>query len=292
MSFEPVDVFVETPLHDPVEGVVVKVYDSTGTTFFTQAITDPQGRASFLLETLMYSMRFYRFQVGFTQPQMFTVLAAPNVNVFDVQAEPFDMPIATDPRLCRCGGFFRDVSGAPKQYLDIHFIAEFAPLLLDSAAVVTEEQSIRTDSRGYAQIDLIRCGQYNAMMEATGSDKLRCINVPDLASANLPDLLFPRVDRVIWDIDAPYSTGVGSTIVLTPTVYDSAGKPLTGIAASDVSWKSSDPSIASLEFTPTTIIIRGNAVGTTQLTATRLDSTIIKIPNTPILGVPLNITVL
>lgn len=291
MSFEPVDVFVATHLGDPVDDVVVKIYDASGSTLFTQATTSSQGKASFLLETLDYSMRFYKFQVGFVQPQLFTVQAAPATNVFSVIAEVFVMPIATDARLCRCSGYFRDISGAPKQYLDIHFIAEFAPILLESSAVVTEEKRIRTDCNGYAQIDLIRCGQYNAMMEATGSDKLRLIAVPDLSSTNLPDLLFPRVDRVVWDNPGPYELAVGTTITLTPTVYDSAGKPLCGIASSDVSWKTSDTSIASLEFTPTTIIVRGNGTGTTQLIASRLDSTIIKIPNTPISGVPLDITV-
>lgn len=291
MSFEPVDVFVKTHLNDPLEGVVVKVYDGPGVVFFTQATTDAQGKASFLLETLDYSLRFYRFQTGFIQPQQLTVLAAPSLNVFDVIGEPFVLPTATDPRLCRCSGFFRDISGGPKKFLDIHFIAVFSPLLLESSAVVTEEYRIKTDADGYAQLDLIRCGQYNAMMEATGSDKLRCINVPDLANTNLPDLLFPRVDRIVWDNPGPYVVSVGTELILTPTVYDSAGRPLTGIASSDVGWKTSDASIASLVFTPTTVIVRGNAPGATQLIATRLDSTIIKIPNTPIVGVPLEITV-
>lgn len=292
MSFEPTDVYVETAAGDPLEGVLVKVYDLTGSLFYAQAITTIDGRASFLLETLNYSLRFYKFQTGFAQPQLITVLPAPEVNIFSVQGEPFMPPMATDPRLCRCSGYFRDITGAPQKNLDIHFIAEFNPLLLEEAAIVTEEVRIRTDETGYAQIDLIRYAMYNAFMEATGSDQLRCIAVPNLASTNLPDLLFPRIERIIFGVAGPIGLAPGQSVTLTPTVYDSAGRPLTGTALSDLKWTMGDDQIACItEITKTTLTVRGNAEGTTQLIASRLDSSIIRIPNTPIVGVPVDVEV-
>lgn len=291
MSFEPVNVHVETSVGDPVEGVLVKIYDPTGTTFYTQAVSDVNGLAAFLLETLGYTMRFYKFQVGFSQPQHFTVLEAPEVNSFTVRAEPFVMPIATDPRLCRCSGFFRDLDGSAKRYLDLHFMPEFDPLVLDDAAVITEHKHIRTDDKGYGQIDLIRGAQYVVRVESLDGAQLRCIRVPDLASANLPDMLLAVVDRVVLTPEGPYALAVGEELVLTPEVYDSAGVKLEGSAVDDVNWRSSDTNILLVSPTQSTVVLRGLAAGSAELQATRRDQSIIRIPDVPIVGQPVSAVV-
>lgn len=292
MSFEPVDVLVETAESDPVEGVLVKVYDPTGTVLYTQDVTDDEGMAAFLLETLEYTLRFYKFHTTFSQPQHFTVLAEPEVNLFVAQAELFERPIATDPRLCRCSGFFRDVDGSPKQWLDMAIIAEFDPVLLDDAAVVTDELHLRTDESGHAQVDLIRGANYYVTLEAMGATNMRRLcRVPDAASCNLPDLLFPRIDLITFDPEGPFDVAVGAELEITPTVYDSVGRPLEGTANQDVQWSVEDDTVAGLTIGSETLTLRGVAAGSTQLQAVRLDNTVIKIPDTPIQGVPVDITV-
>lgn len=299
MSFEPVDVHIVDQLSSPIEGVLVKVYDPTGATFYTQATTNAEGVASMLLETLGYTMRLYKFQSGFAQPQHFVVNAPPAVNSFNVQGESFVLPLATDPRLCRCSGYFRDLDGSPKRYLDIHAIGQFAPILLDDAAVISEERHLRTDENGYAQVDLIRGAKYwgrveslgSAMAAAGTSTDLRCISVPDAASASLPNLLLPIVDKIVVSPVGPYSLTVGSEVTVTPEIYDSAGALLEGTATGDVQWKSSDEAVLRVTAAQNTLVLRGNAPGTAQLLATRKDSSIIKIPNVPIMGQPLDVTV-
>jgi hypothetical protein len=291
VSFEPVNINVSDRLGDPIVGVLVKVYDPTGTTFYTQATTDSDGLAAFLLETQSYTMRLYKFQVGFAQPIHFEVLASPNLNDFDVVGEPFILPIATDPRLCRCSGFFRDLDGSAKCYLDIHFIGAFDPILLDRAAVISEERHIRTDEKGYGQIDLIRGAEYSARVESIDGNWLRCIRVPDLASCNLPDLLLPIVERVVLSPEGPYDLAVGEELVVTPSVYDSAGVQLTGTAVDDVIWKSSDANILLVSPAQTTVLLRGNAAGAAQVLVSRKNVSIIKIPDLPIEGQPVDVTV-
>lgn len=299
MSFEPVDIQVVDAQSNPVADVLIKIYDPTGTTFYTQALTDASGLASLLLETLTYSMRFYRFQTGFTQPQQFTVLEAPETNTFDVVAEPFILPLATDPRLCRCSGFFRDLDGSPKRYLDIHFISQFNPILLGDAAVISSERHARTDENGYLQIDLIRGAMYWARVEDLGSampdnntrTDLRCVSVPDAGSASLPNMLLPIVDRVVLTPAGPHSLAVGAELELTPQVYDSGGVELTGTANADIQWASSDPSVLSVTVTENKLVLRGIAAGSAQVTAERQDLSIIKIPNLPIGGQPIGVTV-
>jgi hypothetical protein len=290
MSFEPVDIYINTPELDPVEGVTVCIYDETGTTFKTQASSDATGLAAFLLEPATYSVRFYKYQVGFVQPQVIEVLAAPSTNSFDIEAQVFQLPVATDARMCRCSGFFRDLAGAPKQYFDMRFTCEFSPIILDGAAVLTDGIDIRTNEIGYAQIDLIRGGNYQVHLESMEGGDSRTVSVPDLSSANLPDLLFPVVERVIFDTDS-FEVNVGEDLTLTPTVYDSAGRPLTGTVRTDILWKSDDPEVFSVTVMDDVLVLHGIAAGVANLTATRQDSSIIRIPNTAIIGVPQEITV-
>lgn len=291
MSFEPVDVYVTagTPAA-PVVGALVKVYNSSGTIFYTQAITDSDGRASFLLETLGYSLRFYKQHVGFAQPQLIDVLATPSTNQFNVTAEVLTPPIATDPRLCRASGYFRDVTGAPKRWLDIHFISKFSPLLLDGDGIVTERVHVRTDEDGYASLDLIRCAQYDAVVEAL-EDSPRLISVPDASSVNLPDLLFPVVSAVSFDPPGPWTVAAGSELEVTPTVTTSDGRPLTGLATDDVRWSSSDDTVMAVVFGTTSLTLRGIGAGTAELRAERLNTSIVRIPNSPISGQPVVVTV-
>lgn len=292
MSFETVDVFAldSTPLHSPIQSVLVKVYNPAGSVFFTQGTTDALGHVGFLLETQLYSIRLFKFMVGFTQPVLAEILASPAVNKFNIFGEVFVPPTPTDLRLCRASGFFRDISGSPKRFLDIQVISKFSPILLDGSAVVTERQIIRTDEKGYAQMDLIRGGRYQVTIEAF-EDCQREIAVPDTSSVNLPDLLFPVVDRVVFAPLPPYALLVGQTVVVTPTVLASDGRPLTGTDIEDVTWRTVNESIASVTVSSTTLSIRGNGAGITQLTAARNNSSIIRIPDTPIGGQPIDITV-
>lgn len=293
MSFEPVDFFItdSTPQASPVEGVLVKVYNQAGNLFFTQGTTDTAGKVSFLLDTLTYTARFYKFQVGFSQPQVFEVLAAPATNQFDARAEVFGLPVALDARYCRASGFFRNVNGSPQRGVDLHFEGKFAPILVDGSAIVDTKDIIRTDENGYTQIDLVRGGEYFVVFQGL-EDCPRDIKVPDLSSCSLPNLLFPIVGSVSFIPVGPFALTVGGTLDVVPTVADSAGvvlEPVTGNL--DVNWRVEDTSIASVAVTGDKLTLRGIAAGTTNLLAERKNQSIVSIPSLPIEGQPVQITV-
>lgn len=294
MSFEPVNLVVtdKTSMATPIPNVLVKIYNVAGTVFYTQATTDENGVAAFLLESQSYSSRFYKAHVSFEQPQLLDIIADAGLagNTFDVQGDVLAPPIATDPRLCRASGFFRDLTGAPKKFLDLHFIAQFSPILLEGDAIFTERVAIRTDEKGFACLDLIRFATYSAYIEGD-ENSARCINVPDSASVNLPDLLLPVVDSVTFIPVGPYVVGVGTELVLTPSVMTSDKRPLDGIAAADVGWSSSDNQVLGVSTTANTVVLRGVAPGTANLVATRLNQTIVRIPNTPIKGQPVPVVI-
>jgi hypothetical protein len=294
-SYQSVDVVVKdnTALKKPVEGVLVRVFDEQHVNFITEATTDVDGRAGFTLFTQKYNLRFYKFGVQVPQPQAFEVLegvGVPVVQTFDVTATTFVPPIANDPRLCRASGYFRDVTGAPHAWLDIHIIGQFEPILLEGAGVLNERREIRTDEDGFACIDLIRCAQYLATIQGH-EDQQREIKVPDTPSVNLPDLLFPVVEEVSFDISGPHSLSVGDTLVLTPNVMSSDRVELVGTGTGDMVWSSSDGAVLKVVVGQTTLELTALAAGSAELQAARRDKTIIRIPDTPIQGVPVPVVV-
>lgn len=290
MSYEPLDVYVKDQLGRPVSGVTVRIYSAAGTIFFTQETTDTDGRASFLLFTQEYSMRFYRFQTRFSQPQLFTILASPEVNTFDVSCELLVPPVASDPRMCRCSGYFRKPNGIARAYLDLHFYPEFGPMVLDGHLVSPKTLAIRTDSNGYAELDLIRGGCYRVTIEGLNTEE-RYIRIPDLSSTNLVHVLLPIVSQISVDPPGPYDLQVGDEIEITPTVYDSAGVVLHGTAQNDVNWSVSDTNLASVTVGESKLTIRGIAAGSIELRAERRDRSVVYIPDVPISGQPLTLTI-
>ena len=295
-SYQSVDIVVtdNTALKKPVEGLLVRVFDEQHVNFITESTTDSDGRAGFTLFTQKYNLRFYKFGVQVPQPQAFEVVEPspgdPLVQTFDVKATIFVPPIANDPRLCRASGYFRDVTGAPHAWLDIHIIGQFEPILLEGAGVLNERRAIRTDEDGFACIDLIRCAQYLATIQGH-EDQQREIKVPDTPSVNLPDLLFPVVEEVSFDISGPHSLSVGDTLVLTPNVMSSDRVEMVGTATGDAVWSSSDSTVFKVAVGQTTLELTALAAGSAELRLARRDKTIIRIPDTPIQGVPVPVVV-
>lgn len=290
MSFEPVDVYVFTDDEQPVSDVLIKVYSQDGSVYFTQAATDLTGRAGFLLETITYSMRFYKMHVGFSQPQEFEVLEAPATNSFNVQAELFNYPTPTNPRFCRCSGFFLDGKGEPMANMAIHFTPAFDCVLVEEDALPADAFKVFTDNQGYACVDLLRGAEYLVFVEALQGET-GTIQVPDEATANLPDVLLPRVHRVVFDPIGPYTIAVDVEMDVTPTVYYRSGVFVEGTDTENVTWSVDDDSIAAISVDTNGLVIRGVSAGTTQLLAERTATSATRIPDEPIEGVPVDITV-
>ncbi len=296
MSYQSVDFYVTdtSPAANPIQGVVLRVYSADGKLFYTETITDAQGHGGFLLDdgVAAYQLRMYKFQVSFVNPQIFVLSSTLvlGMNTFDVKGTIFVPPVASDARLCRASGFFRTGTGARAANVDIHIIAKFKPLLLEGSAVLTERAIIRTDDQGFAQVDLIRCGQYDVTIQGM-EDMYRTISVPDAPSVNLPDLLFPVVQQIVFSPPGPYTVNVGTDLNVFPTIITSDGDVLAGTGAGAVVWGTDDPTVAAALDNGVGLILRAFKSGMTNLTARRYDTTIIRYPDIGIIGVPILITV-
>jgi hypothetical protein len=289
-SYQSVDVTVvdDTPSGDPVEGMLVRVFGTSGD-FHTQDTTDADGNVGFTLWSQDYDLRFYKFGAQVSQPQRITV-SETEANEFNVLATVFEPPLSNDPRLCRCSGYFRDITGAPHKNVDIHLIGGFNPILLEDSAVLSERRTVRTDEDGYVCVDLIRGACYEATVQGF-EDTQRWVLVPDQLSASLPHMLFPIVAEVTFDPVGPYALAVGGTLELTPTVLTSSGVPLEGTAQQDVIWSSSDGAVFSVAVGQTTLTLTGVGPGTADLEVVRQDNSIVHIPLTVIQGSPQEVTV-
>jgi hypothetical protein len=296
VTLEVVDVYLkdDTSSSSPVAGVKVRFYAPDGYTFIQEATTDSSGHVSVMLDApANYQLRFFKTQVSFQQPIAIAVVVPtgpPPANAFDAVGHVFSPPEAVDPRMCRCSGYFRNPDGSPAPNTDIQISPQFDPLLLDGAAIMTERVRLITDQTGYVQVDLIRFGKFDVQVEGM-EDWSNEIAIPDLASANLPDLLFAVVDHCTFQPAGPYSLAVGQELTVTPTIYWSDGNVEIGTGPGDVQWSTDDTSIAVVRVSPTSLTLVGIATGIANLLASRVDTSIVRVPNTPIGGVDIPITV-
>ncbi len=295
MAYEQVDVYVEKAGYagSAIPNVTVRVYDTQGAVLFGESLTDVDGKAGFLLPSGDFTLRLYKFQVGFKQPLHFEVLTDPDLpegttpNKFTVPGQALDVPTSPDPHLCRVSGYVRDAAGRPRPGLTINFITQFSPLIVDEALVMDERVTIETDRNGYACVDLFRCACYTVTIEDF-DDQPRYVQVPAAPSVNLADLLFPIVETIIQE---PVVVAVGVEQTLRPVVLASSGVPVYGTGQQDVTWALTDPSVALLQVGRETLTIRGLVLGTTTLVATRRDRSVVKVPGRPIEGQPILVTV-
>lgn len=293
-SFVPTDLFVVDLDKNPIEGVVARLMSPDGKRVHGQYSSDVDGHIKILLPAPnTYQVRLYKFGVSF-EAVLIEVKEAPEKNSFNVYGEPFKWPMSSDARLCVASGFFRDVTGAPKSYQDLHFVADFNPFVLDGSTVANERRSVRTDEKGWVEISLIRNAIYGVTMEGW-QDQFRRITVPDRASVNLAYLLFPRVDRI--DAGATsFTVRKGKTVTLPISIFTTDDRQIENINC-DVIWTSGDEKIFIISSRSlTTLTLTGVGRGTSVLNARRNPTMIggdppVYYPDTPIKGVPITVNV-
>lgn len=313
MAAETVNFLVVDGSDDPIEGVLIRCFDSLDA-FVTQNFTAVSGICEVTLDgddpPESYTIRLSKNGVAFDgslgdqskTPQTIDVYtpasAAPlGSNAFELKGEPFILPAATDPRLCRCTGFFRDGAGRLLANLDIHIISRcmnneqtpYQPLIVDGNAVLQGGRIIgRTDSGGKFQVDLYRGAEYGVLVQGHET-QLRSVHVPDQTSVNLVHLLFPFVTSIVFD-PSPLALAEGAyqDVIVTVTASD---KRVLDLADGDVVFSSDDETVATVSVEDSLLRVFGRAPGTAQVVAERADSSIVVLPDEPSVYSPLAVTV-
>jgi hypothetical protein len=299
MAVEVVDVLVRSVAvpNPPTSGVLVRVYDVTGTTLITAGITDVDGHVSFMLDGgssshIRYQLRTFKIGMALPQPVYIDVYSPPassptGTNNFRLDAEVFTLPPAVDPALCRLSGFVRDPAGRARRGLDIHFIHRFKPLIVgegdDSVGVLGERIAIRTDKDGFLQVDLYRKGCYHAIVQSH-ENVARDVFVPDLGAANINLVLFPRVYGVVFT-PSTLTVDVGTTLTVNVQVQLTSGYVINGTASDDIDYSQPDgnPSV-DLQVLDDRLLLRGLTTGASTLFVKRKDTSLAYEPDSPIVG--------
>jgi hypothetical protein len=315
MAVQEVTIYVDStsPPTTPVSGVYVGLHNSSTKALLQTATTDAAGKVTFSnvessTNSGVYELRVvpsFAASVAKGNVQNVTVLEAGN-NVFDIQVTPEGLAVATNPRLCKCSGYFYDITGKPLKNLSLHIMEDGLPNIeymggaaIDTRVVVPKTRILKTDKNGFASVDMYREAKYQVLLEGY-ENTYRQVTVPDAASVNLSDLLFPTVASVEY-----YDAGVKLTPASSPTLSMASGavKVLTckvllrsGVeaAVSEVTVSSADTAILTTSYTSGTLTLGGVAVGgPTSLVLKRQTSDIGGIsirPEPTILGV-LSVTV-
>jgi len=308
MDDELVKIYTTDELGAALAGVMVRAYDSTGTTLITQNQSSLVGSDAIAELTIPVTsspreiqLRLSKTGVAFDgtlgvsskTPQKADIYSPPagaptGKNDFTVQGQTFTRPAATDPLLCRCSMFFRDARLQPRKGQILVLAPLEEPALVAGDALAMTKITLKSDKDGYVQTDLVRGARMLAYTRGL-DDVARTIVVPDAPSANLADMLFPVVARVTFT-PATLSLQVGETKDLTPVVVSSSGLILSGAALEDVEY-TTDADVAAGSSDGTKLSITGVAAGTTQVDVLRKDTSVITTPSVPVVYTPPLITV-
>lgn len=286
MSASAIDILVTDSRQpaNPLAGVVVKILSQDGQSVVCQVTTGEDGVAQLLLTEGTYQARFFKFGISFKGA---VLIDANEECAYQVRGTPYEYPSSTDNRICIASGIFRTPTGGVARSVDIQFIAKWNPILLEGSPIMPERVSVRTDKNGYVEVPLIRFGQYDATIEGM-EDYQRLVSVPDAASVNIGDLLFPVVSSVSIEGEGPYFAETGTPIVLRARAFASDGNELPSLS-SDAVWTTDSPQ-CTVSPGLNTLTINAIASGVYQIKAARRDSSIIRIPDTQIQGVPVQVT--
>lgn len=208
-----VDIYVKDSavVPQPIQSVVVGVFNPITFAPVAQALTDVTGKASFLLPGsaspgTQYEVRFFKLGVFFANPVAIAVLdpvTPPDSNIFDFSGVLTSPGVPTDPRVCRCYGRFVNYSNQPIPNATVRVFATQEagfeqPLIVDGNLVASQTMYLKTDANGYLKVDLHRGGEYK-LMYAGEEEVLWTINVPDQPYINFTDLLHPYPVSISYD---------------------------------------------------------------------------------------------
>jgi hypothetical protein len=294
---------------DPVAGVFCALFDSGGLPVSNDT-SDAAGLA------YLGVVAAGTYEIRLTAPAGAVLSSASRLALTVAVADTGDLAVdaildlstitaPSNPRICRCAGLFTDPAGQPFEGAVLTFTEKALPQLVHNTgtdvmtAILPRIITCVTDSTGYGTVDLLRGAEYAVMVGSMANTTLDIV-IPDTATAPLPDVLFPLVDRVeyiplagvLTPVSAPtLALAIGGTATIPlETVYRS-GYRVAGL--SRITLTVADDTIITIELTSDgDLLITGVAAGVETVEVERDDETAgtSVLPATPVRGV-LTVTV-
>lgn len=290
------------PTPQPVNGVVIHVYDSANTLLATGQTgqgADPAGVLTLSLSGSVspgtqYIVRQRKpnvtFSLGATQ-SIFVIepLVPATPNIFDFTAVVATTPNSDDPDMCRLTGYLADASMRPLRRARMRLVAVTGfpdegqsvgglhylgdPAVLRNRVLVSADFAIQANDTGYVDFLLPRLGVYDLQLLGAEHPMIvsQRIYVPDALGWAFEDVLFPFVKQLNYGaaslaLTVGGSKDLGISAVIsdgrTLTTFERLGKVLT--------FSLQDATIASVAFGKDAVVtLSGLKVGSTTLKVAR-----------------------
>ena len=281
------DFTVLDDLGDPVEGMVLQIYNLEGSRLISSGQTDALGELTLSLdEDTRYQVRFYgKHILARADTTYIRVVTPPPANVWQFEATTFTPPVSPNPNMCRLWGFFVNPAGQRLRGTLLRIIPRQDPAVIyDLHAHASGQNAIplATDNDGFVQLDLPRGGNFSVVMGGY-TDTIADFEVPDANSWNLVDVLFPTPVSLTFAPAGPTALGVDDTEDYVPSLTLSDGRVLTleteELATEWVEFTSSDEDVMTVATVEGVVRVTAVAAGPAQLSATVLDT--VAMPRVP-----------
>lgn len=176
---------------------------------------------------------------------------------------------------CTVSGYLRNITSAALRGSYVVFRYISSPAAYSTNVLFTGERHVaRADSTGRVSINLLQGSSVKFEIPNRLLDMVRICNIPSTSSADLIDIIFPRVTTMAFD-SATESLSAGETKSLTLTGTLSDGESLDVGSAATLA--SSDSAIVSVSGTTLTAV----ASGTATISITSFDSDLLSIRQEP-----------
>ncbi len=301
MTIVNVTVMDDAMVPAPVVGAVVSLLDTTTLVPVSEVTTDSDGVAGFSVPDDTYEVRV--FKTGYGIPVSAIVVDHDEDNGFEITATNLTaLPIATDPKVCRCTGTFVDFSNVPIRRVLLRIAAQAEsplqiPKVVNGRLVSAPSMEVHSDELGKVSIDLLRTGEYHVTV-AGEEDVIWPIKVPDRSSVNLIDLIHPQPVSVSWDpTEAPgdaVTVSVGETVAIPVSLLLSNFDTVLKGHDTWIQFENSDGDVFNLGYHSSLgmIVIEGLTAGTAEVTVEPQDDLLPRrVPDYSVAYTPLSVTV-
>ena len=210
---------------NPLESVVVRIYNQVGDTFVTQLTSGANGQVTTDIPDDTYWIRFYKKGYAF-ESKLLIVVDTALTNEWIITAQDLtELPPSGADGICRVSGYIIDGQGAPSHLPIINFLVPKDKRIMGRNIIGTEKVSAQPDKNGYIELELIQGMLYNATMFSI-SDEVIKAKVPDLQSCNITDLLYP-MGKLLSSLQTTATITVGEDTNITVSLGTSSGVSLT-----------------------------------------------------------------
>lgn len=210
---------------NPLQSVVVRIYNQAGDTFVTQLTSDVDGKVTTDIPDATYWVRFYKSGYSFAS-KLLIVVDTNETNEWIIEgADLTVLPPSGADGICRVSGYLIDAQGAPSSLPIITFMAPKDKRIMGRNVIGTEKIMTQPDSNGYVEVELIQGLVYSATMFSI-SDEVLAVKPPNKQACNVTDLLYP-MGKLLSTLPSTYLSPVGEDTEVPVSLGTSSGVSLT-----------------------------------------------------------------